>query len=175
MAAVIGSTPCRNQRGPALPRDQRGAATVEFALVFLLGMLPLLMLTFSGVLILAARQSLTLAAEEGARAALRYGSDATRATQACQAARQSMQWLLAYSGETADCAAPPPPGGSYAPIAVSAASPCVSAPSVSCMTVSTAYDYNAHPFIPGTTTVYGWLMQGALSSSATVQIDTQGN
>ena len=86
-----------------------------------------------------------------------------------------MQWLLAYSGETADCAAPPPPGGSYAPIAVSAASPCVSAPSVSCMTVSTAYDYNAHPFIPGTTTVYGWLMRGALTSSATVQLDTQGN
>ncbi|MGN6384141.1 TadE/TadG family type IV pilus assembly protein [Dyella sp. KULCS107] len=175
MAAVISPTPCGNRRVQALPRDQRGVASVEFALVFLLGMLPLLMLTFSGVLILAARQSLTLAAEEGARAALRYGSDATRATQACQAARQSMQWLLTYSGEAVDCAAPPAAGGSYAPITVSAATPCASAPSISCMTVITAYDYNAHPFIPGTTTIYGWLMQGALTSSATVQLDTQGN
>jgi Flp pilus assembly protein TadG len=175
MAAVSRYTAQRSRCQPALLRAQRGAASVEFALVFLLGMLPLLMLTFSGVLILAARQSLTLAAEEGARAALRYGSDAARATQACQAAQQSMQWLLTYSGEAVDCAAPPAAGGSYAPIAVSAASPCASAPTISCMTVITAYDYNAHPFIPGTTTVYGWLMQGALSSSATVQLDTQGN
>ena len=74
---------------------------VEFALIFLLGVLPLLLLTVSGVLIFAAKQSLTLAASEGARAALRFGvhgSIAEREVSACLAAKESMQWLLAFSG-----------------------------------------------------------------------------
>jgi Flp pilus assembly protein TadG len=51
-------------------RGQQGVVAIEFALVFLFGVLPLLLLTFSGVMIFAAQQTLTLAAAEGARAAL---------------------------------------------------------------------------------------------------------
>ncbi|WP_430391634.1 TadE/TadG family type IV pilus assembly protein [Dyella sp. 20L07] len=159
------------------PAHQRGVAAIEFALVFLLGVLPLLLLTFSGFLIFAAKQSLTLAASEGARAALHYGTIAQRQTFACQAAQQSMQWLLTFSNESSkvNCAVPQPPGTAYIPIAVSAAAPCASTPSVQCITVVTSFDYNNHPFLPGTTTVYGWLVKQALSSSATVQLDSQNS
>ena len=47
---------------PGQKRKQRGAVALEFAFVFLFGMLPLIMLTFTGVLVFAAQQSLTLAA-----------------------------------------------------------------------------------------------------------------
>lgn len=150
---------------------QRGVVAIEFALVFLFGMLPLLLLTLSGVLIFAAKQSLTLAAAEGARAALRYGTTAQRQTNACEAAAESMAWLLTFSGaEPASCTTPPAPGGAYAPIAVSTAAPCPDTPTVECITVETSYDYNKYPFIPGTTTLYSWVMSGNLSSTATVQL-----
>lgn len=153
-------------------QKQRGVVAIEFALVFLLGVLPLLMLTFSGVLIFAAKQSLTLAAANGARAALRYGTTggiAERQTAACVAAEQSMQWLLNFSGATPDCAGAP----GNEPIDVSAM-PCPAAAGVQCIQVITTYDYESHPFIPGTTILYGWLL-GKLSSSATVQLDTSGS
>ncbi|MFC5743248.1 TadE/TadG family type IV pilus assembly protein [Dyella tabacisoli] len=156
-------------------RRQRGVAAIEFALVFLFGMLPLLLITFSGVLIFAAKQSLTLAAAEGARAALHYGTQAQRETYACQAAQRAMQWLLTFSGETTDCTAPPAPGGTYAPITVSVETACPSTPTLQCMTVQTSFDYDNHPFIPGTAVVYGWLLHETLSSSATVQLDLVGN
>lgn len=170
---TTSSTACAH----AHRRGQRGVVAIEFALVFLLGVLPLLMLTFSGILIFAAKQSLTLAASEGARAALHYGTTAQRQTFACQAAQQSMQWLLTFSneGQNVNCAAPAPPSGTYAPIAVSTAVPCATTPAVQCITVVTSFDYNNHPFLPGTTAVYGWFMKQALSSSATVQLDSQGS
>ena len=143
---------------------------IEFALVFLFGLLPLLLLTFSGVLIFAAKQSLTLAAANGARAALHYGTNVQRQTYACQAAQASMQWLITFSGQTPDC--------SSAPITVSnpATTPCPSVvpAGVQCITVTTSFDYNAHPFLPGTTAVYHWAIGSALSSTATIQIDTSG-
>lgn len=150
-------------------RKQRGVVAIEFALIFLFGVLPLLLLTFSGVLIFAAKQSLTLAAANGARAALRYGttgSIAEREASACQVAQQSMQWLLTFSGATPNCTADP--------IAVSSQA-CPSG-GVTCVQVTTTFDYNSHPFIPGTTTIYGWVLGGAgtLTSSATVQLDTTG-
>lgn len=148
---------------------QRGVVAIEFALVFLFGLLPLLLLTFSGVLIFAAQQSLTLAAAEGARAALHYGTPAQRNSNACAAAQLSMQWLLKFSNDLSPCTS-----GSTA-INVSALAPCPSTPAMECMTVVTSYDYNSHPFIPGTITIYHWLLQGAISSSATVQIDTSGD
>ncbi|MHB1056954.1 MAG: TadE/TadG family type IV pilus assembly protein [Rhodanobacter sp.] len=144
---------------------------LEFALVFLLGVLPLMLLTVSGVMIFAAKQSLTLAAAEGARAALRYGttgSIAEREVSACQAAQRAMQWLLAFSGEAPDCNAP----ADAPPIAVAA----VDCPSggAQCVRVVTTFDYDAHPFIPGTVAVYGWVIGKTISSSATVQLDGTG-
>lgn len=156
-------------------RRQRGVVAIEFAIVFMLGLLPLLVLTLTGVLIFAAQQSLTLAASEGARAALRYGTAAQRQTAACQAAQQSMQWLLNYSGDTLNCAAPTSPGGTYTPIAVSAAAPCSSSATTQCMTVVTSFNYDQHPFFPGTKTLYGWAMNSTMSSTATVQLDMSGN
>lgn len=146
-------------------RRQRGVVALEFALVFLFGMLPLLLLTLSGVLIFAAKQSLTLAAADGARAALRYGSTgalAEREAAACAAAAQSMQWLLNYTAATPNC--------TDAPIAVTGLS-CPSAASVQCVQVTTSFDYDKKPFIPGTATLYQWVLGSNLSSTAIVQLD----
>jgi Flp pilus assembly protein TadG len=154
---------------------QRGVVAIEFALVFMFGVLPLLLLTLSGVLIFAAQQTLSLAAAEGARAALHYGTTAQREANACNAADESMGWLLNFAKETPNCASPPVPGGAYSPIAVSAPAACPSTPAMSCMTVVASYNYNAAPFIPGTKTLYGWVMGAVMSSSATVQLDLTGD
>jgi Flp pilus assembly protein TadG len=157
------------------PKRQRGVAAIEFALVFLLGFLPLLLLTFTGILIFAAQQSLTLAAAEGARAALHYGTAAQRQTYACLAAQESMQWLLNFSGETPNCATPVAPGGTYTPVAVSAATTCPTNAAMECITVVASFDYNNHPFIPGAGAMASWVLGKSLSSSATVQLDMTGS
>jgi Flp pilus assembly protein TadG len=65
-------------------RLQRGVASIEFALMLMLGLLPLLLFTFSGVMIMAAQQTLATASAEGARiAALRHANE--RRTAACVA------------------------------------------------------------------------------------------
>nr|WP_253260767.1 TadE/TadG family type IV pilus assembly protein [Rhodanobacter glycinis] len=161
---------CRNRHG------QRGVVAIEFALVFLFGLLPLLLLTFSGLLIFAAKQSLTLAAANGARAALHFGTNAQRQAYACVAAQNSMQWLITYSGDAT-------PSCTGAPIDVTPPGPCPSGTpaGVQCVTVTTSFDYNDHPFLPGTATIYDWFVKDsagnktALSSTATIQIDTQGS
>lgn len=157
------------------PRRQRGVVAIEFALVFLFGVLPLLLLTFTGVMIYAAQETLSLAAAEGARAALHYGTTAQRETNACNAAAESMQWLLTFAGESSGCATPAAPGGPFSAIAVSPPATCPSTPAMECMTVVTSYNYNASPFFPGTETIYGWVMSSNMSSSATVQLDLTGD
>lgn len=163
-----------NVRRQSPARRQRGVAAIEFALIFMMGVLPLLLITFSGVMIFATQQSLSLASAEGARAALQYGTTAQRQTSACIAAQNAMAWLLAFSGDKPNCAAPQAPGGAYTAIAVSGATPCPSNATMTCITVVTSFNYNAHPFIPGTKTMYGWLMASNLSSSATVQMNLTG-
>lgn len=153
------------------PARQRGVAAIEFAFVFLLGVLPLLLITLTGVLIFAAQQSLSLASAEGARAALQYGTITQRQSNACYAAQRSMAWLLAFSGESANCGTPAAPGANYAPVAISAATPCPSNAAMQCITVVASFNYNTHPFVPGASALYGWLMKSNLSSSATVQLD----
>lgn len=147
-------------------RTQTGIVAVEFALIFLLGILPLLLLTLTGVLMFAAQQSLTLAATEGARAALRYGTPAERSANACNAAQQSMQWLLNFSGDANPCTS--------GAIAVSPMAACPSTADAECVTVTTSFDYDAHPFVPGAQALYGWVMGHQMSDSATVQLSTQG-
>jgi Flp pilus assembly protein TadG len=151
-------------------RRQRGVASIEFALMLLLGLVPLLLFTFSGVLIMAAQQTLATASAEGARASLRYGSAGERRTAACLAARRSMQWLLQFSRQNPDCSA----GGSGA-IVVSAQAPCAGLATVQCMTVTVSYDYNSHPFLPGTATLYGWVMGAPIRSVAVAQLDLGSN
>lgn len=150
----------------ATHRSQRGVVTIEYALLLMFGIVPLLLLTFSGVMIFAAQQSLALAAGEGARAALRYGDTATRRNNACIASQRSMQWLLNFSGNSATCSNP-----ATDPIAVSTPFSCASDTRVQCIRVDVSYDYNQHPFIPGTGRLYGWTMGNRMRSSATVQLD----
>lgn len=147
-------------------RRQRGVVTIEYALMLMFGLVPLLLFTFSGVLIMAAQQTLATASAEGARASLGFGTSAQRQVAACEAARRSMQWLLTFSAQAPDCSS----GGSGA-IAVSAPEPCSGLPTASCMTVTTTYDYARYPFMPGTGRVYGWVMTDAIRSTAVAQLD----
>ncbi len=147
-------------------RKNRGVITLEFAFLMMFGVLPLLMVTFTGVMVFAAQQSLVLAAGEGARAALRYGDIPERRSNACMAAARSMQWLLNFSKSTPSCSA-----ANAAPISVSQPFACSSDGSVQCIRVTTSYDHDAHPFLPGTGRLLGWTMGKSLSSTAVVQLD----
>ncbi|WP_421567274.1 TadE/TadG family type IV pilus assembly protein [Stenotrophomonas sp. PD6] len=144
----------------------RGAATIEFALMLIFGLLPLLMLTYTGVMIMAVQQTLSLASAEGARASLRYATPPERRVAACQAAKRSMQWLLTYAGQQPDCNAAAAP-----PIVVSAPAPCSGMASAQCMQISVSYDYGAKPFLPGTGRVYGWVITEPIRSTAVAQLD----
>ena len=77
-----------------------------------------------------------------------------------------MQWLLRFSRQDVDCSA----GGTGA-IQVSAQAPCTGLAGAQCMTVTVSYDYAAHPFLPGTATLYKWVMQAPIRSIAVAQLD----
>ncbi len=151
-------------------KRQRGVVSIEYALLLMLGIVPLLLITFTGIMIFAAQQSLTLAAGEGARAALRHGDVPARRSNACRASARSMQWLLNFSGQAADCQ-----GAAAGPIVVSDAYLCAGDGTTRCMQVSVSYDYDRHPFIPGTGRLLGWVMGERMRSSAIVQLDTGSN
>lgn len=155
--------PCRHL---PLPPRQRGVVSIEYALLLWLGVLPLLWLTVSGVMVMAARQSLTLAASEGARAALRYQPNyAARRDGAEAVARERMQWLFhfgAVSGAGDGNAAHV--DASEAPI------PCPSDTAIRCITVATSYDYNKKPFLPWTP----WTSSDLLTATATIQLPDDG-
>lgn len=157
---------------------QRGVVAIEFALMFLLGMLPLLLVTFAGVLVFAAKQSLTLAADNGARAALHYNTTAGgNLNDACNTALQSMSWLFALS---ATSSSPAPTACTSASItnniaSIAVTSNCTADTNATCVLVTTTYDYNNSPLILGTGTLYGWLMSAPLQSTAVIQIYNQGS
>ncbi|WP_188380644.1 TadE family protein [Oxalicibacterium faecigallinarum] len=138
----------------------KGAAAIEFALVF-----PLFFIVFYGILtygmIMLAQQSITLAAAEGARAALRHvpeeSARETNAKEAATGTHSVAAWLgtkLAFTGTSINCP--------Y----TSGADP------VRCYSVTVRYPYGEHPLIP---LLLGPLMQvvvpETLSSTAIVQID----
>ncbi len=142
---------------------QRGATAVEFAMVF-----PLFFLIFYAIvtfgLIFAVQQNLTLAATEGARAALNYISESKglanpqaqaltdRANAARTVAQNFTKWLPNVS-------VPPP-----------ASSPCSYDPSMYCVTVTVTYPYSQSPLIPPLP-LLGLVLPNTLSSSATVQLN----
>lgn len=140
---------------------QRGIAAIEFALVF-----PVFFVLLYGiityVLIFLAQQSLALAAEEGARAALRY-TTANRGTIACSTATQLVSWLGSSSGgiPVATCT-PVGPFTCALPVGTTA----------QCMTINVSYPYSSQPLVP---LLLGSVMSVAvpttLASSATVQIN----
>jgi len=140
---------------------QRGIAAIEFALVF-----PVFFMLLYGiityVLIFLAQQSLALAAEEGARAALRY-TTADRGTIACNTATQLVKWLGSDAGGNPIATCP-------LPVPVTCAFPAGT--TAQCITVKVIYPYGSKPLVP---LLLGSLMNVAipttLASSATVQIN----
>lgn len=139
---------------------QSGVAAIEFALIF-----PVFFIVLYGiityVLIFLAQQSLALAAEEGARAALRY-TTADRGTIACNTATQLVSWLGSNGGASAATCTPVGPFTCAFPAGTTA----------QCITVNLAYPYAAKPLVP---LLLGPIMSvvvpTTLASSATVQIN----
>ncbi|MGI4812252.1 MAG: TadE/TadG family type IV pilus assembly protein [Janthinobacterium lividum] len=168
----MNNAPALMARNGRTPRDgrvrarQRGLAAVEFAIVF-----PLLFVIFYGIvsysLIFVAQQTLTMAAEEGARAALAYDSAVTTntatVTTACTAAKNAASWIGA---NTLCCATGAAPSGGTCTAPVLSA--CAYSSAIKCLSMDLVYDLSAHPIIPvlpGTTLVLPTLLR----SSATVQ------
>lgn len=150
----------RAGRPPRVRTPSAGSAAVEFALVF-----PLLFVVLYGIVtysvLFVAQQSLTLAAEEGARAALNYQSATSvaaalsaRGSNACSVASQAAGWLRAY----AQCAAQ--------------AQNCSYDSAMSCVQVTLTYDYADHPIVP-TLPLMSLALPQTLSSVATVQVDPE--
>lgn len=150
----------RGRHGGRRSRWQRGTAAVEFALVFPLFFVVLYgIVTFS--LIFVAQQNLTLAAEEGARAALNYqqassvGAALTaRAKAACSAATN----MIATMVSSATCVATP--------------ATCNYNAAMDCMNVTLTYDYASNPLIPGLP-LMNVVMPASLVSSAMVQLNPE--
>ena len=159
-----------NAHAPATRRRQRGVVTLEYALMLVFGLVPLLLLTYTGVMLMAVQQTLSMASAEGARASLRMGDSAQRRTAACVAAQRSMQWLLSYSNQAPDCSA-----ADAAPIEVSPPAACAGLAEAQCVSVSVSYDYQRHPFLPGTGQLYGWVVSGPIRSTAVAQLDLGSN
>ncbi|KVT94350.1 pilus assembly protein TadE [Burkholderia ubonensis] len=148
------------QRQPCARRHQWGATAVEFALVF-----PLFFVIFYALvsygLIFAIQQNLTLAATEGARAALNYVPEANgqgaqalqdRASAARRAAQNLTRWLPNV----------------VVPAPSSAA--CSYDASMYCVTVTVTYPYAQYPLVPSLP-LLGLVLPSALTSTATVQIN----
>ncbi len=131
-------------KNPFHLKDARGVVTIEYAMILILGVIPLLYFTVSAFMIFYAKQSLTLAAAEGARSALRYQNSGQQTTKVEEEARQRMQWLTRL-GATATAAST----GDACP---------------GCLTVTTRFDQTNKFLLPGTQ----WMGADGLSSSATI-------
>jgi Flp pilus assembly protein TadG len=147
-------------RGGRSSARQRGVAAVEFALVF-----PLFFVVLYGIvsfsLIFVAQQNLTLAAEEGARAALNYQQAASvnaaltaRANAACSAATN----MIATIVSSATCVATP--------------TTCSYNAAMDCVNVTLTYNYASNPLIPNLP-LMNTVMPASLASSAMVQLNPE--
>ncbi|MDR5773646.1 MULTISPECIES: pilus assembly protein [unclassified Caballeronia] len=144
---------------PRFARDEEGATALEFAIVF-----PLFFLIFYAIvtysLIFVAQQSLTLSAEEGARAALRYQRGATNAAQAldlrtaatCTTANGLKNWL----GSASTCTA--------------SRAPCTYDTTMQCVAVALSYDYASNPLVP-TLPLLSLALPAKLTANASVQLN----
>ena len=136
-----------------IQRKQKGAAAIEFVIIF-----PIFFLIFYAIvtygLIFAAQQTITLAASEGARAAVRYQTgkdDATRQTAriaaACDMSNQALAWLRKTSaGQAAAqgvCAT-----GITSTVVTADRALCSNLTGVTCIKVLVTYDYDKAPLIP---------------------------
>lgn len=133
---------CRSRR-----RGIAGAVAIEFAIIF-----PVFFIVFYAIvtygLIFAAQQTLTLAAAEGGRAAVRWQTtEAGRVQAACDAVGSPLAWLRNMGGLGAGCVTAAPGSASAAGM-YAAAAPCSYAPSSRCVSVTVNYDYRNKPLLP---------------------------
>lgn len=150
-------------RGPR----QRGVAAVEFALVaFLFFALLWGILTYG--FIFATQQTLTLAAENGARAALHYQvapdqptAIALRVAAARQAAENSLAWLQAINLAPAYVPSQNVQVGSQ---------PCSYNAALQCFSVDVTYPYKQRPLFPPLP-AFGLIAPSELKGKATMQVD----
>ena len=144
---------------------ERGQAAIEFAIVFLLFFAMLWgILTFG--FIFAAQNTLTLAAENGARAALRYqpatsaaGAMAARIAAAQTAAINTVQWLQNFT-----------PAYDPAGYLTATSAPCIYNANLICFHVQISYPYAQHPLIPPFPG-FGLFAPAQLVGKATMQVD----
>lgn len=137
---------------------EQGAAAIEFAIL-----LPIFFLIFYSIitygLIFAAQQTLTLAASEGARAAVRYPAQlpantsqlAARKTAACAMANSAVDWLRAMGAGLGGTACSDSTTSDAAGIYVSSGDCTGVAASggFACVKVRINYSYASSPLIPG--------------------------
>ena len=151
----------------APPHRQCGTAAIEFAIVF-----SVFFALFWGVVsygfIFAAQQTLTLAAENGARAALHYQNQANkdaaiaaRKAAAKQAAENSLAWLEELNL--------PKPFSAAGAVKAEAAE-CSYNSALICFAVSVTYPYEQRPLIPPLP-VLGLIAPKELKGEATMQFD----
>ncbi|MGS0894091.1 TadE/TadG family type IV pilus assembly protein [Burkholderia stagnalis] len=144
---------------PASRRWQRGVTAVEFALVF-----PLFFLIFYAIvmygMIFAIQQSLTLAATEGARAALNYvyesNGSATKALQDRGTAAQNT--AVGLTNWLPNVQVPQPTTGN-----------CSYDATMYCVTVTVTYPYTQYPLVPAIPPL-SLVVPNTLTSTATIQI-----
>lgn len=164
---------CTHRHGTQPSRTwQSGAYAVEYALVF-----PVLFVLVYGALSLAVvmtmRMSLQHAAEEGARAALRFTAQVDGRRQAASTVAQSQtSWM---PGPRVVASAVCQLGGECEPVAT--ATPLAIPPScgnevaTACqVVVAVSYDYAAHPIFPALPGL-GLLLPDRLQGRASVLVD----
>lgn len=135
-------------------KGQHGAAAVEFALVFGLFFLLMYGIIAYGI-VFAVKHSMTQAANEAARAAVRDvgdGSIGARTALAKTVATNAIAWL-----------------GTRAPVPVVGAAPC-SGTIYTCVTVTLTYNYAANPIVPSLPGL-GIVLPSTLTAQATVEVD----
>ncbi len=152
-----------------------GIVALEFVFIFPI-LFAIVYAIVSYGLVIATQQTLTLAAAEGARAALRYPANPVsvadsitkRVAAACSVARIH---LSGFKGGL-NSGACPTSGSGHNVYVTNAVCPYAGAGGVQCVTVTVRYDYNAYKLVPN---LPGGLlpMPPALIGTAVVQINPE--
>ncbi len=140
-AAPMSSCPARRQRSARRPAaGSRGIAALEFALILPL-FLTVLFAIISFSVQFGAQQLMTLAAAEGARAALQFqpANDAAtalglRRTRACTSAMALVGTIQTRTGNSVSCA--------------TVLNACAHDAALQCLEVRLSYPYRSRPLIP---------------------------